>query len=88
MLNPLTLDEALDLLRHRMTIAEGEFDETFPTSTHKFIYNETNGVPRDLCVLCDAAMLNAFTMKKKKVDESAIEQALKDLSFKGWGKAA
>jgi general secretion pathway protein A len=83
-LNPLTPDEALDLLRHRMSIAGGDFDRIFPTSTHKLLYNATNGVPRDLCVLCDGAMFNALTMNRSVVDALALDRTLADLSFKGW----
>jgi general secretion pathway protein A len=83
-LNPLSPDEATDLLRHRMTVAGGDFERIFPPSTHKMLYNATNGVPRDLCILCDAAMLNASAMNRPVVDAEAINRSLADLSFKGW----
>ena len=85
-LNPLTPDEAIDLLRHRMSIAGGDFDAVFAPGTHKALYNATNGIPRDLCVLCDAAMLNALTANSVMVDETLLERALTDLSFKGWAE--
>lgn len=83
-LNPLTLEEAIDLLRHRMDVAGGQFDRTFPETVHKTLYNATNGVPRDLCILCDAAMLNAAAQGQRSVNEESLRQALADLSFKGW----
>src|SRR5262249_22077842 len=43
-LNPLTLEEAIDLLRHRVGMAEGDFDRIFPPETHKLLYNATGGV--------------------------------------------
>ncbi len=85
-LNPLTLEDALDLLRHRMQVAGGDFDAVFPAAIHKTLYNATNGVPRDLCILCDAAMLNALTRDRTVVDSDILESALQDLSFKGWGR--
>jgi general secretion pathway protein A len=85
-LNPLTLEDAIDLLRHRMQVAGGDFDAVFPASTHKALYNATNGIPRDLCVLCDAAMLNALTLDRTVVDDQVLQSALADLSFKGWGR--
>jgi general secretion pathway protein A len=84
-LNPLTPEEAFDLLRHRMDVAGGEFDRIFPPAIHKQLYNATGGVPRDLCVLCDAAMLNALALSRCAVDAEALERAFADLSFKGWG---
>lgn len=83
-LNPLTLEDAIDLLRHRMEVAGGDFDAVFPPSTHKALYNATNGVPRDLCVLCDAAMVNALTAGEKVADDGVLASALKDLEFKKW----
>jgi type II secretory pathway predicted ATPase ExeA len=83
-LNPLTPEEALGLLSHRMAVAGGDFEAVFEPATHKTLYNATNGVPRDLCVLCDAAMLNAFALGQKVVDGELLEKTLKELSFKSW----
>jgi general secretion pathway protein A len=83
-LNPLTPDEGVDLLRHRMGVAGGDFDRVFPPPTHKALYNATGGVPRDLCVLCDAAMFNALALNRPAVDPECLDLALADLSFKGW----
>lgn len=85
-LNPLTLEDAVDLLRHRMEIAGGDFGRIFPKSTHKALYNATNGVPRDLCILCDAAMVNALAADSQVVDDVTLAAALKDLEFKKWGR--
>ncbi len=87
-LNPLTLEEALDLLRHRLATAGGDFDKIFPLDTHKQVYNATNGVPRDLCILCDAALINAFAADSRVMTPEILDIALKDLSFKGWPEAA
>lgn len=84
-LNPLTLEDTLALLRHRVSVAGGDFDAIFPTSVHKLLYNATNGVPRDLCVLCDAVMFNAATLGSRTATDEAIARALEDLKFKGWG---
>ena len=85
-LNALTPDEALDLLRHRVAVAGGDFDKVFLPEVHKGLYNATNGIPRDLCVLCEGAMLNAFALNRTAVDEEVLRRALGDLSFKGWGQ--
>jgi hypothetical protein len=41
-------------------------------------------VPRDLCVLCDAALFNALALNRPAVDPECLDLALGDLSFKGW----
>lgn len=83
-LNALTLEDAIDLLRHRMEVGGGDFDRVFPLDTHKALYNATNGVPRDLCILCDAAMVNALAAGVPVVDAAVLASALKDLEFKKW----
>lgn len=83
-LNALTLEDAIDLLRHRMEVGGGDFDQVFPKTTHKPLYNATNGVPRDLCILCDAAMVNALAAGGPVVNEAVLASALKDLEFKKW----
>jgi general secretion pathway protein A len=86
-LNPPTPDEATDLLRHRVRVAGGDFDRLFTTATYKTLYNATGGLPRDLCVLCDAALFHALALNRPAVDGECIDLALADLSFKGWAPA-
>lgn len=84
-LNPLTYDDAVAMLSHRVEVAGGQFTTLFPDEgQHRRIYNVTKGLPRRLCMLADNALLNAFALRKKAVDEEAISEALNDLSFKGW----
>jgi general secretion pathway protein A len=85
-LNPLTLEDAIDLLRHRVDVAGGDFDTLFPPAVHKALYNATNGIPRDLCVLCDAGLVEAYSQDSKSVEPVILEATLKQLSFKGWGR--
>lgn len=85
-LNPLTLEDAIDLLRHRMSAAGGDFDSVFPKSVHKPLYNATNGIPRDLCILCDAAMVNALAAQSTVVTAELLAAALEDLKFKNWSR--
>jgi general secretion pathway protein A len=83
-LDPLTWEDSIDLLRHRMSIADGDFDEIFLPSTHKRLYNATHGVPRDLCILCNATMVNAFTRGQRLVDDAIVEKTLEEYAVKEW----
>jgi general secretion pathway protein A len=84
-LNPLSYEDAVALMRHRVGVAGGNFDTLFPgTPLHHRLYNVTKGVPRRLCMLCDNALLNAYALGKPAVDDSAVGDALDDLAFKGW----
>jgi general secretion pathway protein A len=84
-LNPLSYEDAVAMMRHRVRVAGGDFETLFPDEAlHRRLYNITKGVPRRLCMLCDNALLNAYALGKPAVDEGAISDALDDLAFKGW----
>lgn len=83
-LNPLAYEDAIAMLRYRVEVAGGSFDTLFPSSLHQTIYNTTKGIPRRLCMLCDSILLNAFALGRPTADEPALQDALEDLTFKGW----
>ncbi|MCX6359210.1 MAG: AAA family ATPase [Armatimonadetes bacterium] len=85
-LDPLTWQETLEMLRHRMGIAGGDFDATFDKPTHKMIYNATRGVPRDVCVLCNAAMISAYSAGFGTVTEALLRQTLDEYAVKSWAR--
>ena len=86
-LDGLTPQDSMDLLRHRMAVAGGDFDRLFLPSTHRLLYAATHGVPRDLCILGNAALVAAYSRGQRTVDEAVLRHALADLSFKGWPDA-
>ena len=83
-LNPLSYEDAVAMLRHRVKVAGGDFDCLFPGELPRKIYNNTKGIPRRLCMLCDNMLLNSFALRKPVTDEEALNDALQDLAFKGW----
>lgn len=83
-LDALTLEDALAMLRFRASVAEGNFDTMFLTEVHKPLYNASGGIPRELCVLSDAALVNAFALRRKAVDQKCLDAAVDDLRFKGF----
>ena len=85
-LNPLSFDDAIEMLRFRVERAGGHFDTMFPDMNHA-IYNATKGIPRRLCMLCDNMMVNAFANKRKTMTDEDLQNALTDLHFKGWQDA-
>lgn len=83
-LNPLSYEDAVKMLRHRLRQADGDFDRLFPGDLSRHVYNNTKGIPRRLCMLCDNVLLNAFALRKPCADEEDLGAALQDLAFKGW----
>ncbi len=86
-LDPLTFDDAVGMLRHRTDVAGGDFDVLFPATLHRPIYNATQGNPRNLCVLCDNTLINAYARRRRICDDESLSAALADLGFKGWSSS-
>jgi len=85
-LNPLSFEDTLAMLDHRLKEAGGSLPTLFPGDIPSRIYKATQGIPRRLCVLCDNALVNAFTRGARAVDEVDLTRALNDLSHKRWGE--
>jgi general secretion pathway protein A len=85
-LGPLSFDDAIEMLRHRIGVAGGDFDKVFLKETHKPLYNATQGICRDLCVCADAALVGAFARNSRVVNVDVLKEAIRDMSFKGWTK--
>jgi len=83
-LGPLPISDALAMLRHRMKVVGGDFDAVFGEETHKPIYNATKGIPRDLCVLADAALVAAFSLGQKRVGGDTLDTVFTSMRSKGW----
>jgi general secretion pathway protein A len=83
-LDGLAPQDSIDLLRHRVAVAGGDFDKLFSPSTHRALYAASHGVPRDLCIIGNAALLAAFSAGSRQVDDAILTSALNGLSFKNW----
>ncbi len=88
-LDPLSFDDAIDMLRYRMGKVGGSFDTIFAgADVHHAIYKATGGLPRDLCVLSGAALVNAAGRRLTCVNLEAVDAAIRDFRFKFQGGAA
>ncbi|MEO8599926.1 MAG: AAA family ATPase, partial [bacterium] len=74
-LGPLTAPETARYIRHRLAVA-GMLEATvFPPPVMQQIHRRTQGVPRRINLLCDRALLGAYTENKHTVDRKIIKQA-------------
>jgi general secretion pathway protein A len=85
-LGPLSLEDALGMLAYRVEVVGGDFAKIFAPETHKMIYNATLGIPRDLCVLADAALVSAYARDARTIDAAILAEALEGFTFKKWLK--
>lgn len=85
-LDPLSFEDMVGMIAHRITTAGGgDVSTLFPEKTLIEVYNTTQGIPRDVCVLCDATLVNAFVRGVKVVMPEIVAQTLAEMRVgKDW----
>jgi general secretion pathway protein A len=73
-LNPLTHEETAAYVRHRLRVAGATSDIFSPTALAE-VYRLAVGVPRVINVVCDRALLGAYSMDRHRVTSSLVRHA-------------
>ncbi|MGI9247011.1 MAG: AAA family ATPase [Steroidobacteraceae bacterium] len=73
-LSPLSKDETAGYVKHRMRVA-GATAEAFTPGALKEIHRLSGGIPRVVNVVCDRALLGAFTREDHRVGPVYVRQA-------------
>ncbi|MEL7448139.1 MAG: AAA family ATPase [Pseudomonadota bacterium] len=75
----LTSEETVAYIRHRLTVAGGDPDIFEPAAMWE-IYRATNGVPRLVNVVCDRALLGAYTSESPRVTRDIVRRGTAEVS--------
>jgi len=78
-LNPLTLEESVDYITSRLTIAGMQNQEVFPPAILAEIHYRSQGIPRLINALCDNVLLTAFAMESRVVNMEMLDEVTNDL---------
>ncbi len=78
-ISPLIKDEMDSYIKYRLKIAGNEHAVTFEEGVMDAIYDFSKGVPRLINIVCDFALLAAFTDEKKVFDTGLIQEVIQDL---------
>ena len=81
-LGPLAKHEIAAYVNHRLSVAGLVRGELFPQPVMKMLYGLTDGVPRLINVICDRALLGAYTQGLKSVDKKTLITAANEVSGK------
>ena len=73
-LNPLSSEETVGYVKHRMRVA-GATAEAFTPGALREVYRLAGGVPRIINVICDRALLGAFTHEDHRVSSTVVREA-------------
>ncbi|HEY8509809.1 MAG TPA: AAA family ATPase, partial [Steroidobacteraceae bacterium] len=77
-LNPLDRRETAAYVRHRLRVA-GATTDIFTASALREVYRLSGGVPRVINVICDRALLGAYTQDMHKVTGRLVRRAASEV---------
>ncbi len=77
-LNPLSTEESAGYVKHRMRVA-GSTAEVFTPTALREIHRLSGGVPRVINVICDRALLGAFTQEDHRAGGALVRQAASEV---------
>lgn len=77
-LMPLDEKDTADYVKHRLLVA-GAKEPVFPPPVLRKIHQLTGGIPRKINILCDRAMLGAYTRNLKSVDIAMLDKAANEV---------
>jgi general secretion pathway protein A len=80
-LEPLTRDEAAQYIEHRLKVA-GALSEVFDNGAKREVFRLSQGVPRLINVICDRALLGAYSEEQRRVSRGMIRRAAAEISGK------
>lgn len=72
--------ETEEYIKHRLATA-GNGNIPFTSEAFSIIYKYSKGVPRLINTMCDNALLEAFLLKKKEINEDLLMGVLEDLGL-------
>jgi len=80
-ITPLSEAETDEYIRHRLAIAGYKGASLFDRRAQQLIWEYSGGVPRKINILCDNALLIAYGLKRHKIKEDVMAEAIKDLTW-------
>lgn len=80
---PLTASETHGYIHHRVSIAAVHPTEIFSSGACRRVFEYSGGVPRLINIICDRALLAAFSQNRAKVDDSLMKTVAAELDRRG-----
>ena len=78
-LEPLSRDESDKYIDHRLRVA-GALTEIFDTRARREVFRLSGGVPRVMNVICDRALLGAYSRESRTVNKRLVRRAATEVS--------
>ncbi|HNV02674.1 MAG TPA: AAA family ATPase [Vicinamibacterales bacterium] len=81
-LKPLTRDEMVAYIAHRIQVAGGSTAVAFTPKALQQVHHYSGGIPRLVNLVCDRALLGAYSARASKVTHDLIERAAETLDLR------
>lgn len=78
-LEPLSREEADKYIDHRLRVA-GALTEIFDSRARREVFRLSGGVPRVMNVICDRALLGAYSRESRTVNKRLVRRAASEVS--------
>ena len=80
-LEPLSRDETAQYIEHRLQVA-GALGEVFDAGAKHEVFRHSQGIPRLINVICDRALLGAYSSENRRVDRRMVRRAAAEITGK------
>ncbi|HXN97877.1 MAG TPA: AAA family ATPase [Candidatus Acidoferrales bacterium] len=80
---PMTLEETRGCIQHRIRVAGAQDDELFTPEAMDMAHFYSRGIPRIINLLCEQALLKAYSSGIRPVSAAMIEDASREFQFDG-----
>jgi general secretion pathway protein A len=77
-LNPLSKDETIAYVRHRLKVAGATYEIFTPTALRE-IHRLSDGIPRIINVICDRALLGGYTQETQRIGPALVRAAASEV---------
>lgn len=79
---PLSSDESMSYIRHRLAKADVRVEAIFTTSAMRLIVRQAKGIPRVINMLCDNSLITSYGYKHKSVNRRTVREIAADAGIK------
>ncbi|MGI9271133.1 MAG: AAA family ATPase [Woeseiaceae bacterium] len=78
-LEPLTREETDQYIEHRLKVA-GALGEVFDSGAKRAVFKISQGIPRLINVICDRALLGAYSQGRRQVNTRLVRRAAAEIT--------